>query len=907
MRTAQELYENGLISYMRTDSTTLSNDAIQAIDRDVTKRYGKHMVVHRQLKKAKKDRFAQEAHEAIRPAIQADGTFFHPDQITNMSPTAQRLYRMIYQRMAASHMPPLVTNQTSVVIEGTDGETTVHFRTSGSVVISPGYTLEYEHRQPVSKSSSSDDNDDESDEPSQQQLPPLEEGQILQLEELMAVDHQTQPPPRYTEASFVKDLEALGVGRPSTYAHIVQILRDRAYVGSPVTKDSAPRRRVTKSGPAISAFRAAGGEEFAGGSARGPLVPSLSAFVVCSLLEKHCPTYVDPGFTAKMEDRLDMIASGKDDESSTDQRVEYLNEFYAGDTGLAAQIKHIEDNVPSEEARRATLPTMASSRGDTDEEVGLFVGPWGPYVQQLQDGSDEKPPTAPLPASMAADLSTITPSVLKALLTSKQGGGVILGTHPEDGRHIRLKTGRFGAYLQWGDDGEEGTTTYSLPRQKAIVRDVESFIGDEDGGTCLSSLLGLTLEEAIGYVNLPRTVSTLNDLPIVASIGPYGPYLKYNNTFLSLRTDDGDVLTIDAETAEKLVTDGIVNGIQKRGRGVIAELGEKDGKMITVKSGRYGAYINWKNVNAKLPAEYKDDPSQMPLEKAWAAIQEKAGSGSTSGRGRNANSKSHLPAPPKRPWSAYLHFCAAKRPEVAESVKSLGEVSKRLAALWAEASEDDRRTYEAMAASSKEQYEEEKRAWEEECQKITSGVVNGRNGGTVRTSSGKRSRVKNGTAVPPPKRPRSAYLFFCSDWRPQVSKRIDSLGNISKELARLWSETTDRTKYEELAAADRQRYEKETKSYRMREGAVNGQPKPSGAGKRMTKSQSSKAPSRTPRAPSAYMLFCREYRPTVVGLPLGQTTKRLATMWKECDAETRAHFEQLASNEKKKVLELVKG
>ena len=239
MRAAQQLYEAGCISYMRTDSTVLSRDAQQTVERTVTELFGAEMLSsdessrRRSTAKQPNDKFAQEAHEAIRPAIQANGQFLTPDrlppQLANNGAAAQ-VYRMIYQRTLAHRMPPLVTNQTQVVLSGRHGETELHFRTSGSVVVSPGYTLAY-HDDSPSPSEGGDDSP-------QQQLPPLVEGQRLALHALYPVGHETQPPPRYTEASFVKELEALGVGRPSTYAHVVQILRDRAYVGSPVSSDS---------------------------------------------------------------------------------------------------------------------------------------------------------------------------------------------------------------------------------------------------------------------------------------------------------------------------------------------------------------------------------------------------------------------------------------------------------------------------------------------------------------------------------------------------------------------------------------------------------------------------------------------------------------------------------------------
>ena len=217
-----------------------------------------------------------------------------------------------------------------------------------------------------------------------------------------------------------------------------------------------------------------------------------------------------------------------------------------------------------------------------DGDIGLFIGPWGPYVQRLKGaGGTEKgekgtAETAPLPQGLAADLSAITPGVLSSILSSRDG--VLLGSHPDDGRAILLKIGRYGTFLQRGEDGEEGKTTHSLPKHFGGLggRNLDlqasapggGAYGDDDGeddgngdsnGVNLGVRLGISLEDAIGYVNLPREVCTLHDLPITTAIGRYGPYLKYNSTFVSLRQEDGDVLTVDADTATRLVTEGIVN------------------------------------------------------------------------------------------------------------------------------------------------------------------------------------------------------------------------------------------------------------------------------------------------------------------------------------------------------------
>jgi phage host-nuclease inhibitor protein Gam len=352
------------------------------------------------------------------------------------------------------------------------------------------------------------------------------------------------------------------------------------------------------------------------------------------------------------------------------------------------------------------------------------------------------------------------------------------------------------------------------------------------------------------------------------------------------------------------------------GRGVLALIGEMEGSKVTVKSGRFGTYINWKKVNAKMPQEYADDPSTLPLEVAWSLIEEKGGN-SASGKGAKTKSgkkgEAGLPPAPKRPPSGYLHFCSAKRPDVAAEVKSLGQISKELARLWAEASDEDRAPFMALAKASKDEYDEEKAKWEAAChelvksRKITSPkrVKGSRATERITTrSSGAASSSLSAAAAASPKRPKSAYLYFCAKHRPLVAQESMKLGDISKELARLWSEVSDadRAMYEEQATADKLRYQTE----KMLGSPVDSlspvvhKGRSEGTTTRPKKVVSAKS---TGRGPSAYMLFCAEYRHTMVDqngikLSFGDTTKRLAQMWRECGEEERARFAAEAERQK---------
>lgn len=888
MQLAQQLYEKGFISYMRTDSNHLSGDAHAAIQAEIENEFGgPDKYIHRsnvvgggKRKKKSNKPDPQAAHEAIRPAVQSNGRFTKPlDLPSTFDQAAQEVYRLVYQRTVASQMPPQVSNQKSITILGSDDdETEVLFRTSGSVVVDPGYTVIYpkqsESASPILPSN-------------------LVEGQRLDCEGADSRMHQTQPPARYTEASFVQELEALGVGRPSTYAGTVQILRDRAYVGSPVQNDSERGRANQKkvSGPAISAQRAAGGAEFTGAkNARGPMVPSLTAFVVTSLLEKHCNMYVDPAFTAQMEERLDKIAH-TEVEGSQDERLSYLDEFYQGENGLAAQIHRISENVDSDDARRLNLPSLDSNENEEGVEVGLFVGPWGPFVKKIAVATDGEEVTkslsASLPPSMATDLSTLTQKTLNAVLKSKEENGSILGEHPDDGRTLKLKIGPYGGYLQWGEDGEESTTTHTLPSHLRSIKNMDIIDVAGDGDRALPEMLGISLEMAVQYVNLPRTVCMMNGLPVVASIGPYGPYLKYNNTFVSLSAKDGDVLTIDGATAEELVTEDLSRK-STSGAGVLAELGEKEEHSVCVKRGRFGSYINWKKVNARLPPEYRDDPSELPLEEAWSLIQSKA-SKPTKTKGQGKKEASNGPPPPKRPPSAYLLFSSAKRHDVAKEFRSLGDVSKELARLWKGASEDEKQPFVEKAMVAKSAYEEEKKRW---AQKTT-----GKKAGS-RIGSGGSENANT------PKRPRSAYIFFCNHNRASVSQEHKTLGEVSKELARRWATLDDQSKekFALMAAQDRERYEREKNGVMDPTEAVNGVFSEESVPRAFTTvKMDEKKPK---RAKSAYMLFCASLRSDVSideegnKRSLGDTTKRLAELWRECDDTTRATFVERAEQEK---------
>jgi len=416
MRVAQFLYERGFISYMRTDNKVLGEEAEGVGKKIVEELYGGEYVYANPPKKggAKKDgakkgpnnSLAQEAHEPIRPAILND-TFPHPTSLsTVLPPTALKLYTLIYKRTLASLMPAKVLNSTSVTMEC--GE--MVFRSAGSTVVFDGYDKVLVEGI-INKGGE------------EKVLPHLYEGQSVTLAGVEAVQHVTSPPARYTEASFVRELEALGVGRPSTYASVIGTLRQRGYVVE--GGDAAVRRGsggAAIKGSQISALRASGATALS--MARGPLRPSLTAFVVVELLKKHCGTYVESNFTRGMEEQLDLIAKGEVEKSP------YLKSYYEGEQGLQQTVARMELAVEGDGVRRVLLPHLAG-------DVGVFVGPWGPYCARNTPGQPRL--TAPLPGGIATDVQSLTVEVLEKVIEARAQNGTVLGTS-QDGRNVSVKS-----------------------------------------------------------------------------------------------------------------------------------------------------------------------------------------------------------------------------------------------------------------------------------------------------------------------------------------------------------------------------------------------------------------------------------------------------------------------------------
>jgi DNA topoisomerase-1 len=387
MQTAQRLYEDGLITYMRTDSVTLSNEAIGASRRTISERYGADYLPDAPRTYANKVKNAQEAHEAIRPA----GTEMKTGEELNLDGRELKLYSLIWKRTVASQMSDARLKFQTVTIEAENAE----FRATGRHIEFPGFFRAYVEGVDDPEAALDD---------TEAALPPMSEGEQLALNELTPLGHETQPPARFTEATLIRELEANGIGRPSTYASIISTILDRGY--------------SSKAGNA--------------------LLPTFTGMAVTKLLENHFPNLVDTTFTAKMEQTLDDIANG---EAST---VPYLREFYSGEKGLDTQVKEKEESIDPREACTLDLDGLVAK---------VRVGKFGPYL--VKDQAEGAQLTASLPEdSRPADLTNEEADKLLAL---KAQGPQSLGSHPEHGQPIYVLLGPFGPYVQLGDVAEDGT------------------------------------------------------------------------------------------------------------------------------------------------------------------------------------------------------------------------------------------------------------------------------------------------------------------------------------------------------------------------------------------------------------------------------------------------------------------
>jgi DNA topoisomerase-1 len=586
MRVAQRLYENGYITYMRTDSTTLSDAAMTAARSQARDMYGAEYVPDSPRRYEKKVKNAQEAHEAIRPA---GDRFRSPAQVAgSLRGEEFALYELIWKRTVASQMADARGSTATVklaVDTALEGAQSVEFSASGTVITFKGFLAAYEEGRDDESAARADAAAEE------RRLPKLSVGVPLEVVRAEADGHETSPPARFTEATLVKAMEERGIGRPSTYASTIGTIQDRGYV---FTKGQA-------------------------------LVPTWLAFAVTRLLEEHFGNLVDYEFTASMEEDLDRIANG--DEG----RVAWLKRFYFGEEATsAAGLRNLVEDLGEIDAKEiSTIPI-----GDG---MVVRVGRYGPYVEELvpagvdlatgelADGAEV--PSTPRRATITDDIAPdeMTPEKARELLEVAADDGKVLGTDPETGREIIARAGRYGPYVTeviedddaaaaGADKPKAKKTAKVKPRTASLFKDME--------------LATLDLESALKLLSLPRVVGAdAEGVEITAQNGRYGPYLKKGTDSRSLTTEQQLFdITLDEALA-------IYAQPKQRGRAAAApplkELGADpvSGKPVVVKDGRFGPYVTDGETNATLRKD--DDPEAITPERGFELLAEKRAKGPT--------------------------------------------------------------------------------------------------------------------------------------------------------------------------------------------------------------------------------------------------------------------------------------
>jgi DNA topoisomerase-1 len=526
MRTAQKLYENGYITYMRADSVNLSDQAIEAARERIKDLYGESFLSERPRRYKTKAKGAQEAHEAIRPA----GAEMPPADMLPLDGREKALYELIWKRSIATQMAPARLRFQTVTIEVEDAV----FRASGRLVDFPGFFRAYVE--------GSDDPEAALDD-QEVRLPELKVGEEVDCKEVLPQGHETKPPARYTEATLVKALEAEGVGRPSTYAAIIGTVVHRGYV-----------------------FRQ-----------RKELVPTFTAFSVTQLLEEHFPRLVDLHFTAEMERKLDDIAAGGT------EWLDFLGQFFLGDSGLSQRVKEKEASVDPRTIVAVRLPEF---------EAEVRIGQYGPFLL-WGEGEDRKTTSLP-PDLPPADL---TSQIIQRLMNQKTNGPEKLCTDPETDLPVFLKVGPYGPYVQLGEDTQNG----KKPKRISLLKGMK--------------LEEVEMEVALKLLSLPRTLGKHPETGKVvkASVGRFGPYLLHDRKYASLK-DPQRVLDIELDEAVQLLAAAKERG----GRGskkTIKELGDHpdDGKPVRVMDGAYGPYVKHGRINATLPKDVIPEDVTMEL------------------------------------------------------------------------------------------------------------------------------------------------------------------------------------------------------------------------------------------------------------------------------------------------------
>ena len=626
MRAAQGLYENGYITYMRTDSVTLSQEAIAAAREAVVKHFGENYLSDAPKQYATKTAGAQEAHECIRPA---GAKFRDPAEIASKVPADQlKLYTLIWQRTLACQMADATGSTATVRLSApTESNGEAMFQASGTVIEFPGFMKATGEGRRASAESKKSDAAESVEQAAQSgksskankksddnvSLPPMNPGDALAAVAVDADGHETQPPARYTEASLVKTLEQKEIGRPSTYASIISTIIDRGYVYE--------RGRA--------------------------LIPSWLAFSVVKLLETKFPRYVDYEFTADMESGLDQIASGQETGRN------WLTRFYFGSgEGVAQSADEAHAGLQQQVAQLGEIDAREINTIEIGDGLHVRVGRYGPYLEDVNHLDDEgNPKRASLPDTLAPDELTV--EVGHDLIENHSGGPRALGVDPVSGGTVEVRNGRFGPYVALvmpsadaGADGDvaDGKSKKGKSAKKAADRPKMASLFKT------MSPESLTLDDALRLLSLPREVGSYEEadaqtgevqtVVVQANNGRYGPYLTKTGAdgksdTRSLASED-EIFTVDLDKAKELFAQPKYG--RGRGRGAakppLRELGvdPETQKQVTIKEGFYGVYITDGETNRTLPKQYA--PESIEPAEAFRLLAEKRAQGPSKRRGR---------------------------------------------------------------------------------------------------------------------------------------------------------------------------------------------------------------------------------------------------------------------------------
>ncbi len=629
MSVAQSLYENGYITYMRTDSPSLSGQAINAARAQATALYGAETIPDKPRLYAGKNKSAQEAHEAIRPS---GDTFRTPSSLSgSLRGNDFKLYDLIWKRTVASQMADAKGQTATVTIEAQADDRVAELTASGTVITFRGFLHAYEEGQ--------DEERNASDNAAREaKLPPLTQGQKLQLTEVEAKGHETSPPPRYTEASLVKTLEELGIGRPSTYAQTIATITDRGYV-----------------------------------TARGQaLIPSWIAFSVIRLLEEHFTDLVQYDFTAEMEEDLDRIAGGEQD------RTAWLKSFYYG-SDQHRGLRTVVDNLGDIDAREINSLRLS-------DDVTIRIGKYGPYLEVTDadapaqaDGEPAVPRRINIPEDLAPDELTLAKA--QELIDAPVLTDRVIGVNPENGKEIVAKDGRFGPYVtelepeipeEPAVDLATGEVT-DAPKKKAPAKKKAAAVKPRTASLFKSMSLDLIdLDTALQLLSLPRVVGADPETgeEITAQNGRFGPYLKKGTDSRSLENED-QIFGIELPGALEIFAQPKYGN--RRASSALKEF-EADpvsGKPIKVKDGRFGPYVTDGVTNATIPKA--ESVEEVDFDRAVQLLADKRAKGPAAPRKKAPAKKAAAKKPAAKKPAAKKP--AAKKPTAA-AVKKAAAASK---------------------------------------------------------------------------------------------------------------------------------------------------------------------------------------------------------------------------------------